>query len=105
MKPVTVFADQLPRIDQKEWLTPRAWDGVLVKEYLSDFDRSFLNRYTLPIIGVSQEARARMMYEEDKRLQDLKSMNDQIDQLQKTDPAAAKELQQIRDQIFTRTGE
>lgn len=105
MKPVTVFADKLPRIDEQEWLTPKAWDGVLVKKYLSDFDRDFLNRYTLPIIGISPEARARMMYEENKRLQDLKSMNDQIDQLQKTDPEAAQELQQIRDQIFTRTGE
>jgi len=103
MSPVMVFADKLPRIDDKAWLTPKARDEVLKKEYLSDFDRSFLNRYTLPIIGVSQEARARQMYEEDQRLRDMKSMQDQIDVLKKSDPQAARELQQISDQIFTRT--
>jgi hypothetical protein len=103
MKPVVVSGDKLPRIEEKEWLTPKAWDGVLVKQYLTDFDRNLLNRYTLPIFGVSQEARARMMYEEDQRLRDLKWINDQIDQLNRLDPAAAKDLTQVRDQIFTRT--
>jgi hypothetical protein len=102
MAPVIVQANRLPRINDKEWLTPKALDGVLMKQYLSEFDRSILNRYTLPLIGISPEARARMMYEEDKRLQDLKWMNDQIDQLKQLDPAAAKELSRIRDQTFTR---
>lgn len=105
MSPVMVFADKLPRIDEKAWLTPKARDELLKKEYLSEFDRSFLNRYTLPIIGVSQEARARQMYEEDQRLRDMKSMQDQIDVLKKSDPQAARELQQISDQIFTRAGQ
>jgi len=73
-----------------------------MNQYLSDFDRTFLNRYTLPIVGVSKEARARMMYEEDKRLQDLSWMNSQVDQLKKVDPAEAKELAKIRDDTFTR---
>ncbi|HTX66708.1 MAG TPA: hypothetical protein VMD31_13120 [Opitutaceae bacterium] len=105
MPAVMVFADKLPRIDEKAWLTPKARDEVLKKWYLSDFDRSFLNRYTVPILGVSQEARARQMYEEDQRLRDMKSMQDQIDVLKKSDPEAAKELQQVSDQIFTRTGQ
>ena len=105
MPAVMVFADKLPRIDEKAWLTTKARDEVLKKWYLSDFDRSFLNRYTVPILGVSQEARARQMYEEDQRLRDMKSMQDQIDVLKKMDPLAAKELQQVSDQIFTRTGQ
>ncbi len=103
MKPVVVSGDRLPRIEEKEWMTPKAWDGELVRQYLTDFDRNLLNRYTLPIFGMSPEARARLMYEEDQRLRDLKWMNDQIDQLSRQNPAAAKDLRQVRDQIFTRT--
>ncbi|MFA5058343.1 MAG: hypothetical protein WC485_09540, partial [Opitutaceae bacterium] len=101
MAPVIVNSNKLPRVDEKEWLTPKAQDDVLMKEYLSDFDR-VLNHYTLPFIGISKEARARMMYTEDKRLQDLKWINDQIDQSMLTDPAAAKELKEVRDSTFTR---
>jgi hypothetical protein len=104
MEPVIVTESRLPRMDEKEWLTPKALDDVLVKEYLSSFDRDFLNRFTLPLAGISKEARARMMYDEDKRLRDLKWMNDQIDQLSKLDPKAAKELEAIRDTTFLRQG-
>ena len=103
MKAVIVRGDKVPpHVDDKEWRTPKARDDVLMNQYLSDFDRTFLNRYTLPIVGVSKEARARMMYEEDKRLQDLSWMNSQVDQLKKVDPAEAKELAKIRDDTFTR---
>ncbi len=103
MKPVIVRGDRLPpRIDDKEWLTPKARTEVLTKQYLSDFDRTFLNRFTLPIIGISKEARAQMMYEEEKRLQDLKWMDDQIESAKKVDAAAAKDLTTIRDETFTR---
>jgi hypothetical protein len=102
MAPVIVRDNRLPRIDEKEWLTPKALDAMLVKEYLSDFDREFLNRFTLPLFGISKEARARMMYEEDKRLRDLQWMNDQIDQMKKLDAEAAKELTKVRNDTFTR---
>lgn len=105
MAPVIVKENRLPRTDDKEWLTPEARDAALVKEYIPPFDRYFFNRFTLPIIGVSKEARARMMYEEDKRLQDLKWINDQIDQVKQQDPQEAKELSRIRDTTFTRSGQ
>jgi hypothetical protein len=103
MAPVIVKENRLPRPDDKEWLTPKARDAALVKEYIPPFDRYFLNRFTLPIFGVSKEARARMMYEEDKRLQDLKWLNDQIDQVKQQDPQEATELSRIRDTTFTRS--
>ena len=102
MAPVIVRDNRLPRIDEKEWLTPKALDDLLVKEYLTPFDREFLNRFTLPLFGISKEARARMMYEEDKRLRDLQWMNDQIDQMKKIDAEAAKELTKVRNDTFTR---
>jgi len=103
MAPVIVNGTRLPRAGEKEWLTPEGRDYALVKRYLSALDSNVLNRFTLPLIGVSKEARARMMYEEDKRLEDLRWINDQIDELQRADPQAAKELQQIRNVTFSRT--
>ncbi len=106
MEPVIVRGDRLPpRIDDKEWLTRKARADVLTKQYLSDFDRSFLNRFTLPLFGISKEARARMMYEEEKRLRDLKWMDDQIESAKKVDAAAAKDLTTIRDDTFVRQPE
>jgi hypothetical protein len=42
------------------------------------------------------------MYEEDKRLQNLKWINEQIDELKLLDPEEAKALQRARNSIFTR---
>ncbi len=103
MAPVIVGAYRIPGTADKEWRSPQGRDALLMERYLSPLDRNLLNRYTLPLIGVSNEARARMMYEEDKRLEDLKWVNDQIDDIQRVDPQAAKDLQQIRDSTFTRT--
>jgi hypothetical protein len=77
-------------------------DAELMKEYLTPFDREFLNRFTLPLYGISPEARASMMYEEDKRLRELQWLNDQIDAIKKLDPEAAKDLKKVRDDTFTR---
>ena len=105
MAPVIVRDYRLPRTEDKEWLSPKAVDAELVKQYIPPFDRYFLNRFTLPIVGISPEARARMMYEEDQRLRDLKWFNDQIDQAKLLDPEAAKELKSIRNNTFMRSGD
>ena len=105
MAPVVVRDSRLPRIEQKDWLTRKAQDAELVKEYITPFDRYFLNRFTLPLFGMSPVARARMMYEEDQRLRDLNWINDEIDQMKQLDPEAAKELKSIRNSTFTRPGD
>ncbi len=102
MAPVIVKGNVLPRTEAMDWLTSHGQDVKLEKQYLSSFDRNFLNRFTLPIVGISPEARARMMYEEDKRLQDLRWMDDQINDIKKADPTAARELEAARNDIFTR---
>jgi len=57
----------LPRVDvQKpvkdlpgeEWESGSARQARLVKKHLSVFDRTILNRFTLPLFGISKEARA-----------------------------------------------
>jgi len=103
MAPVVVNGTRIPQDSEKQWLTPKGRDVLLMNQYLSSFDRNVLNRFTLPLIGVSNEARARMMYEEDKRLSDLKWINDEISDVNQVDPAAAKELERIRNATFSRT--
>jgi hypothetical protein len=101
MPRVVVWDSRPQRIDEMDWLTPKARDVELLKKYLTPFDRYFLNRLTLPIFGISQEARARMMFEEDNRLQHLKWMNEQIDEIRLLDPEEAKALLKIRNATFT----
>lgn len=102
MAPVIVTSSQLPRIDEKEWLTPKALDDVLIKEYIAPFDRYFLSRFTLPLFGIPQAERARMIYAEEKRLRDMKWMDDEIAMFAKPDAAAAKDLKKIRNDLYTR---
>jgi hypothetical protein len=105
MDPLIVWGERLPKTDRLDWLTPAARDVELVKTYITPFDRYFLNRFTLPIFGISKEARARTMYEEDKRLRDMEWMNQQIDEIKRLDPAEAKALLSARNSIFTRSQE
>jgi len=42
----------------EEWESESARQARLVKKHLSVFDRTILNRFTLPLFGISKEARA-----------------------------------------------
>ena len=105
MAPFAVKESQLPRIESLNWMTPKAQDTQMVNQYITPFDRYFLNRFTLPIVGISKEARARLMYEEDKRLQDIHWINDEVEQTKLLDPEEAKELLKIRNNTFVRPGQ
>jgi hypothetical protein len=102
MAPMIVQGNRLPRTEKMDWLTPHPKDVELVKTYITPFDRYFLNRFTLPLFGISKEERARMMYEEDKRLSDMKWINEQIDEIKLLDPAEAKTLLSVRNSTFDR---
>jgi hypothetical protein len=95
MAPMVVWGNRLPRIDEMEWLSPAALDAALVKKYMSS-SACLLNPFGL------SAGPARIMYEEDKRLQNLKWINEQIDELKLLDPEEAKALQRARNSIFTR---
>ena len=105
MDPFVVKDFKLTPAGPLEWLTPKAQDVELVKRYITPFDRYFLNRFSLPLFGISKEARARMMHEEDRRLNDMRWINDEIEEAKLLDPEDAKELLKIRNNIFVRPGE
>lgn len=62
LPPMTVLEKAMLRMEEDSLYRKGAFDEELVKRELTAFDRHFLNRYTLPIIGESKAARAREAY-------------------------------------------
>ena len=59
---MTVIEKQQLRMAEESLYRKGAYDKELVKRELSELDRNFLNRFTIPFIGTSNEARAREAY-------------------------------------------
>lgn len=59
---MTVMEKAQQKMTEESLYRKGAYDKELVKRELSAFDRVFLNRFTVPFIGVSKEARAREAY-------------------------------------------
>lgn len=59
---MTVLEKAMLRMEEDSLYRKGAFDKELVKRELTVFDRSFLNRYSVPIFGVSKESRAREAY-------------------------------------------
>jgi hypothetical protein len=73
-------------------LTTKAFNEKLAKEKLGSFDRDVLNRFTLPLFGVSAEERAREEYERQKRAEIAQQVSDLAKVVEVVDPAQAKAL-------------
>jgi len=69
-----VEGDRPPVFRERDIYTKQALAAIAMRRYLSRLDRSFLSRYTLPLFGLSPEARAMAMYEEDARLQNISDL-------------------------------
>ena len=59
---LTVQAHTLRRLREDSLYRQGAYDRELVKRELPAFDRCVLNRFTLPLFGIGNEARARQAY-------------------------------------------
>jgi hypothetical protein len=73
-------------------MTTQAFNEKLAKENLSSFDRNVLNKFTLPLFGVSAEQRARDEYERQKRDELARQVSDLAKVTEVVDPAQAKAL-------------
>jgi len=62
LPPMTVIEKTMRRMEEESLYRKGAFDKELVKRELSEFDRHFLNRFTVPFVGISKEARARETY-------------------------------------------
>jgi hypothetical protein len=101
-KGVVVLPRLIVRPREKEtkedaFLTPAAREAQWVKKHLSVFDRSFLNRFTLPLFGQSKESRARLAEKIEQSAHQLNEVADLLDVAgsEERDPKEEKALQKI----------
>jgi hypothetical protein len=92
LPPMTVQASTLRWMEEDSFYRRGAFDKELVKRELSTFDRCFLNRFTLPLFGISKEARACQAYLERKNREIHRRVSDLARAVQATDPAEAAAL-------------
>jgi len=62
LPPMTVIEKTMRRMEQDSLYRKGAFDKELARRELSEFDRCFLNRFTIPFVGVRKETRAREAY-------------------------------------------
>ena len=91
---MTVKQRPRPRLGAIDILGPKAFNEELAKKNLSAFDRSFLNKFTLPLFGTSAAERAREDYEIAQRRQFLSDVMTIARAVELTDPAKAKALRE-----------
>lgn len=92
LPPMTVQATTLRWMEEDSLYRRGAFDKELVKRELSTFDRYFLNRFTLPLFGISKETRARQAYLERKNREFHRRVSDLARAVQAIDPAEAAAL-------------
>ncbi len=83
-----------PRLTPEIMMTKKGFGEELAKQKLSDFDRNFLNKFTLPLFGVSAEERALEEYRREKKEQLTSDVLNMAKALELTDPAEAKSLKE-----------
>lgn len=76
--------------------------GELAKmRYLSETGQA-LNRYTIPLFGMSAESYALMRYAEDERLRNVSELNESARDMSLTDPENAKAIREATRDIYAR---
>jgi len=89
---LTVIERQKQKMAEEDLYKKGLYDEQLVRKELSDLDRSLLNRYRLPFVGMSNKARAREIYLERKNREFQDNVKRVAYNLAITDPAEAKRL-------------
>ena len=113
LAPFTVYANRLkpatpspvprPAIEPPEndiaidpFLAPKGRDALLTKKYLTGLDRCLLNRWSIPLVGQTKEARARKADKAHQAAVAQGELADAVDALGKVDPES-KEYQELKE--------
>ena len=98
------FVVQEPRppvFRERDIYTKKGLETLAMRRYLSETDR-ILNRFTLPLFGISSAQRAMAMYEEDERLKNMSDVADHTNMVMKSDSAAGTKMKGDAQQTFMR---
>lgn len=93
-----------PVFSERAIHTEKGLTEIAMRRYISDFDRA-LNRWTLPFIGISKEARALAMYAEDERLRNMSDLKDAATNAGKSDAAAGEYIRKESQKTFLRSSD
>jgi hypothetical protein len=93
-----------PVFRERDINTAKGLTDIAMRRYISDFDRA-MNRWTLPLFGVSAEKRALAMYGEDERLQNMSDLNDAGVNASKTDAAAGAYILKESQKTYLRSSD
>jgi len=100
--PSYIVQEQRPPVfRERDIYTKKGLGELAVNRYFSE-DGKALNRYKIPFIGMSNEAYATLLYEEDERLREMEDTRQKIGVLRESDPVAADQLKREMDQTFIR---
>jgi len=90
---------------ERDIYTRQGLAALAMKRYLSSLDRNVLNRFTLPLIGTSAEARAMQIYEEQARLQNIADFQSAAADAERAgDKQEADYLRRTTNDTYLRTG-
>lgn len=90
----TVQGNRPPIFRERDINTTKGLASIAMRRYLSDADRA-LNKFQLPLFGISNEARALAMYQEDERLKNMAALDDAARTAGKADPKEAAEIKRM----------
>jgi hypothetical protein len=84
--------------------TAKGLTEIAMKRYLTETDR-VLNRFRIPLLTMTNEARALAMYAEDERLRNMADLKDAADNASRTDTGAGDYLRRESQKTFLRTSD
>lgn len=99
---MVVEGERPPVFSEREVHTDKGLAELAMRRYLTEVDRG-LNKFTIPLFGTSNEARALAQFREDERLRNMAATDRQISMIQSTDPEEARRLKEIATDTFIRT--
>lgn len=104
LPPYVVHGPRPPVFHEREVLTQRGLSELAQRRYITQLDHA-LNRYRIPLFGITCEARALAMYAEDERLQNMADLDRTARDAAMVDRVAGAELKRLADATYQRTSE
>ncbi len=103
--PKYVVQEQKPPVfRERELYTAKGLAALAIRRYLSSTDLA-LNSTTLPLFGLSNEARALAMYAEDERLKNMADLKDSARTVGIADPTEADYIRKVTQDTYLRSSD
>jgi len=96
-----VREEKPPVFTEREISTTKGLNAIALRRYFSQTGLA-LNRFTIPLFGISKEAYAQMLYAEDERLQNIAELESAAADVNLVDPANARKLKDATRDTYQR---